>query len=308
MRSTPLTIKKKNYSSYQKLICKICGDNELAVVFMGKIRDGLPGKLTSSNHKVFQCSKCRVRFLEKFSPQELYESKAYRKKFSGSSQLDDFRYAHDELWNNKIQRIGIHNCRNKVVADFGAGGGSFLDALQGFAKKTIAIEPARHWHKEIKKKHLVFSYGNELSEAKIKIDIGISFDVIEHVPSPENYLREIHNSLKSNGRLLLMTPNTNELLFDLDKENFEPFYYRTAHSYYFCKDSIKFLLERIGFKNIEIGFYHEMDISNLIFWLKEGKPTGKNKNKLFNDVANQYFCSYLEKIGKASHLWIEAEK
>ena len=105
-----------------------------------------------------------------------------------------------------------------------------------------------------------------------------------------------------------MTPNAKELLFDLDKENFEPFYYRTAHSYYFCKDSMKFLLKRVGFKNIVTKFYHEMDISNLIFWLKEGKPTGKNKNKLFDDVANQYFCSYLEKIGKASHLWINAER
>ena len=51
-----------------------------------------------------------------------------------------------------------------------------------------------------------------------------------------------------------------------------------------------------------------MDISNLIFWLKNGEPAGKNKNKLFDDEANKYFCSYVEKIGKSSHLWIEVEK
>ena len=105
-----------------------------------------------------------------------------------------------------------------------------------------------------------------------------------------------------------MTPNYDEILFGLAKENFESSYYRTAHSYYFCKDSLKFLLERVGFKKINLGFYHEMDISNLIYWLKDGKPTGKNKNKLFDDEANKYYCSYLEKIGKASHLWVEAEK
>ena len=168
MRSTSHTIKRKKSLNSHKFICKICGDNELVIVFMGKIRDGVPGKLTSSNHKVFQCSKCRVRFLEKFAPQELYESEAYRKKFSGSRQLDNFRYAHDELWNNKIQRIGIHNCRNKVVADFGAGGGSFLDALQGFAQKTIAIEPARHWHKEIKKKIVYFHTAKSYQKPKLK--------------------------------------------------------------------------------------------------------------------------------------------
>jgi 2-polyprenyl-3-methyl-5-hydroxy-6-metoxy-1,4-benzoquinol methylase len=222
--------------------------------------------------------------------------------------LEDYWKAHDELWNSKLHRIGIHNCRNKTVADFGAGGASFLDALQGFAKKTIAIEPTRHWHEEISKKHRVFSYGKELMESGIKIDIGVSFDVIEHVSTPETYLKEIYDSLDENGKLFLMTPNSNEILFDLAEESFSPFYFRTAHSYYFCKSSMEFLLERVGVKSFKIGCYHEMDISNLACWLKDGKPTGKNKINLFDDEANKYFCSYLEKVGKASHLWIEVEK
>ena len=50
----------------------------------------------------------------------------------------------------------MHNCRNKTVADFGAGGGAFLNALQGFADKTIAIEPTQIWHEQMSKKHQVF--------------------------------------------------------------------------------------------------------------------------------------------------------
>ena len=285
----------------RNIVCQICGNTKLHVAYEGKIRDGSYGNLSSSDYKVLQCSKCSVRFLDQFVPPELYESEEYRKNYCDSKQLEDYWKAHDELWNHKLHRIGIHNCRNKTIADFGAGGGSFLDALQGFAKETIAIEPTQHWHKEISKKHRVFSYGKELVDARIKIDIGVSFDVIEHVPVPETYLKEIHNSLNEKGKLFLMTPNSNEILFDLAKENFESFYYRTAHSYYFCKDSLKFLLERVGFKKINLGFYHEMDISNLTYWLKDGEPTGKNKNKLFDDEANKYYCSYLEKIGKASH-------
>ncbi len=288
--------------------CRICENSKLNTIFEGKIRDGSYGNLSSTAYKVFQCSKCSVRFLDKFAPSELYESKEYRQNYCDSDRLEDFWKTHDELWNNKLHRLGIHNCRNKSIADFGAGGGSFLDALQGFAKKTIAIEPTQHWHEEMSNKHRVFSYGKELVATGIKVDIGVSFDVIEHVPDPQTYLREIHDSLIKTGKIFLMTPNSKEILFDLAKENFEPFYFRTAHSYYFCEDSIKFLLKRVGFKKLKIGYFHEMDVSNLIFWLKNGKPTGKNKNKLFDDEANRYFCSYLEKIGKSSHLWVEAEK
>ena len=290
------------------LNCRICGTGGLSTIFDGKIRDGTYGNLSSSAYKVFQCSKCRVRFLDKFASPELYESEEYRKNYCDSKQLEDYWKTHDELWNNKLHRIGIHNCRNKTVADFGAGGASFLDALQGFAKETIAIEPTQYWHEAISKKHRVFSYGEELVKSEIRVEVGVSFDVIEHVPSPETYLKEIHNSLNEKGKLFLMTPNSNEILFDLAEENFSPFYFRTAHSYYFCEDSIKFLLERVGFKKFKLGYYHEMDISNLTYWLKDGKPTGKNKNKLFDDEANKFFCAYLEKTGKASHLWIEAEK
>jgi hypothetical protein len=85
-----------------------------------------------------------VRFLDQFVPTELYESEEYRKNYCDSKQLKDYWKAHDDLWNQKLHRIGIHNCRNKTIADFGTGGGAFLDALQGFAKETIAIEPTQH--------------------------------------------------------------------------------------------------------------------------------------------------------------------
>ena len=51
------------------------------VIFKGKIRDGSYGNLSSSDYKVFLCSKCKVRFLDKFASPELYESDEYRKKY-----------------------------------------------------------------------------------------------------------------------------------------------------------------------------------------------------------------------------------
>ena len=253
-------------------VCGICRNNELNTIFNGNIRDGSYGKLSSSSYKVFQCSKCKVRFLDKFVPPEVYESGEYRKDYCGSNLLEVYRKNHDELWNNKLHRIGIHNCRDKSIADFGAGGGAFLDALQGVAKETIAIEPTQHWQESLSKKHRVFSYGKELVKTGIKINIGVSFDVIEHVAEPRETFKEFFKLLKKDGILLIYTPNANSIGFDYMMErqnNVTP----PIHLHYFNEKSINKLGEKsfstIYFKTagLDMGdiYAHERDNGNKQF-------------------------------------------
>ena len=98
----------------KNIACQICRNTKLDVVYEGKIRDGSYGNSSLSDYKVFQCSKCSVQFLNQFVPPELYESEEYRKNYCDSKQLEDYWKAHDDLWNHKLHRIGIHNCRNKT--------------------------------------------------------------------------------------------------------------------------------------------------------------------------------------------------
>ena len=62
-----------------------------------------------------------------------------------------------------------------------------------------------------------------------------------------------------------MTPNFDEILNDLIKNEFDTFNYRTAHLYYFKEVSMRFMLEKIGFENITFEYYHKRDMSNLFF-------------------------------------------
>jgi len=71
---------------------------------------------------------------------------------------------------------------------------------------------------------------------------------------------------------------------------------------------MKYLMDMVGFKKYSIGFYHGLDISNLIYWLKLGKPTGKGKYKFFDEEFNHIYCNYLEKHEKANELWVEGVK
>ena len=288
--------------------CKICSSKNIQEEYYGKIRSGEYGKWTKSDYSVYLCNNCKIRFLGRFKPDQFYESEEYRKEYNGSAKIEQYQALHDWQQNDRIHRIGIENFRNKVVADFGSGGCSFLDSVYGFASETIAIEPAVFFHNSIKKRHRVFSYGNELIEQRIEVDIATSFDVIEHVSQPVEFLQDIYKSLKPGGKVVISTDNFDNILNDLVPERYCQFNFRTAHLYYFNKDSMKYLMDMVGFKKYSIGFYHGLDISNLIYWLKLGQPTGKGKYQLFNEEFNHIYCNYLEKNGKASELWVEGIK
>ena len=80
---------------------------------------------------------------------------------------------------------------------------------------------------------------------------------------------------------------------NLIPNTFSQFNFRTAHTLYFNEKSIKFFLKKAGIKKYKINYYHEMDFSNLLVWLKDKKPSGLNKLKIFNDSFEKFYISYL---------------
>jgi len=164
--------------------------------------------------------------------------------------MNKLRDLYDEYQNDRIKRIGIENFRGRVVADFGSGVGCFLDAVYGFCEKTIAIEPAKYVHNELGKKHQVFSYGKELVDNGTMVDIATSFEVIEHVEDPIGYLSDVYRTLKDGSVFYLTTPNYDDILNDLAKDHFDPFYYRTEHIYYFCKKGLEYIYKKAGLQKL----------------------------------------------------------
>ena len=288
--------------------CPVCKNENHQKIYTGKIRNGSYGKYTTEEHDIFQCSSCETVFLDRNINGDFYESEAYREAYNDEASIEQYQLLHDALETDKLALIGIHNFRDKIVADFGSGGGSFLDACNGIAAQTIAIEPSNFFHQHLSQKHKVFSYGSDLVKSGTKIDIATSFDVVEHVPDPLAYLEDIYKTLKSECVFYLMTPNFDEVLRDLIPEEFQQFDYRTAHLFYFNARSITFALKKAGFTDIEVGYHHKRDISNLLLWLRDKKPTGDGKYTFFDEEMNFFYKKYLEKHGKASHLFIKSTR
>jgi 2-polyprenyl-3-methyl-5-hydroxy-6-metoxy-1,4-benzoquinol methylase len=289
--------------------CPVCSSFKNNIIYTGYLRTGTFGKYTQEKHNVYSCSDCNTKFIQNTLADDYYKTSDYREDYNNNVDITNFYKENDTIDTNKITKIGLKSLRDKVVADFGTGAGTFLQAIDNISKFTIAIEPTEYFHEILNKNSkYVFSYAKELLNNNIKVDVATSFDVIEHVPSPLGYLNEIYKSLNSGGKLYLKTPNFDDILHELIPESFDSFNYRTAHLFYFDKNSIEYLLKKAGFENYKISYIHEYDISNLLLWMKDSKPTGLNKVKLFDNGFNLIYKDYLEKSAKASHLWIEAVK
>lgn len=290
--------------------CRLCGSKNTKVMRIARLRCGAfkNKEFTQRTYRLYGCGDCKIRFLDKFAGEDFYKEVEYRKNFDGAISMKRYWELHDEEKNEILYRIGLHTLRNKKIIDFGTGGGNFLDAVYGFASKTIAIEPAKHYHSYLQLKHEVHSFGSDFIKANQKADVVTSLSVIEHLDNPSLHIGQLYQCLNKGGRMFLKTPNFYDILNGLVGERFLEYFLRTSHSWYFCKDSLDYLFKNSSFKQYTIKGMHKYDISNLLLWLKENKPTGIGKITAFDEGFNNFYKGYLEDKGFSSHLWVEAIK
>lgn len=291
-----------------KLKCINCKKKDFKIIYDGKIRSGSYGKNTDGNHKIIQCNNCGLTRMEDFVKID-YISDSYRLSYNDSNKITDYFKNHDHEQNGRINKIGIENFRDKIVLDFGSGGGSFLDLVKGVSSRTIAIEPFTGFHKSLKERgHLVYSNIKECGEYIDKVDIIISFGVIEHIDNPLDYLKSAFSLIKKGGKMYIETDNLKDILMQFKIPKFNSFYFRTVHTYYFDSKSLKLLCKNAGFKKINIDYRHGYGISNTFNWLKDLKPSGNSSLKFISEDLNDFWIKYLEKKGMAELLHFEIIK
>jgi 2-polyprenyl-3-methyl-5-hydroxy-6-metoxy-1,4-benzoquinol methylase len=290
--------------------CAVCGKSHFRPLYEGPCRWGGVGTSSSRPFKVRQCTACHYAFLSPLPNhlKKFYETDDYRKKYDCSTNpaLIQIKYDHEQ--NERIKRIGVENVRGKIVMDLGAAAGLFLDCLRGLAAKTIAIEPTKSFHVHLEKSgHKFYNYAHEALRHKEKADIIVSFDVIEHIQNPREFISDAADLLKKNGRLFLSMPNLDDYLLKVVPQNFRQFFFQYAHVGYFSNVSVERLFRNKPFKKINIGYLHKYGIENLIQWCQAGRP-GVYKADCFDWHFNENFRRELERLGLASHLFISAEK
>ncbi len=285
--------------------CNICGSHNLTEIYNSTIRNGSFGNITDENRIVFKCNECAVCFLSPNRTKISYDTPEYRKKYNDISDINEVE---DPNLVEKISNLPISSLKGKVVADYGAANGNFIDIAKSVASKTIAIEPSKAAQQVLSKKHQVYGMSDALKKDGVAIDIATAFDVIEHVDDPMLFIGDIYDSLVDNGRLVLTTPNYFDVNRRFHQVTYDQFDFRTAHLYYFSEHSIMYLLRKKGFTHVNVKFVHRYDLSNLLYWMKDSKPTGIGYDNFFDEGFDLIYRNYVQEKGASSHLWVEAIK
>ena len=217
---------------------------------------------------------------------------------------------HDNEQPPRLDKIGADFFRDKTVLDYGCGGGAFLDLVSGLSRETLGIEPFSGYHESlIDRGHEMFSnMETAQSKYKDKVDSIVSFCVLEHVQNPQQYLKDACSLLKKSGKMYLETDNIHNILMKFNINSFDEFFYRTAHLYYFEDKTLRKMAEQAGFSDIRISFRHNYDMSNVMLWLRDNKPTGNGKLDFLSNGVDQNWIEFVESSGLADLVCIEMTK
>ncbi len=294
-------------------ICKICGGNDLRIEYDGIIRDGGLGKYTNSPVKMYRCNQCKVIWHEPMKAlDEYYTSEEYRMSLEGTVCENDFYNLHDKESVDKLLYTGMVY-RNKVVADIGCGCGAFLDLISGVSKEIIAIEPTMTYREILSKKgYKTFCYAKDaLSDFDEKVDVVVSFDVIEHVESPLDFMQDVYNLLKPGGQAFIGTPTETPVMRKLLGEIYDrKLLFSTQHLWVLGEDSLLKLSESSGFSksNTKVNYFQRYGISNVFGWLKYQEPGKKVDDEMVSKSIDMAWRSGIEEQGLSDYIVISLTK
>ena len=179
---------------------------------------------------------------EKFIKQNILRVKTFRKSLT-----------------KIIQYFNISNTSNLKLLDIGSAGGAYLLAANELGFQSEGIEPNK-WLCNFS----VSQYGLKVTQGVLSsnsykpnsFDIISMWDVIEHLTNPNEVLSTINKLLVDDGKLIINYPDYSSRISKI-LGKYWPFWL-DVHLYYFSEKTIRLILEKNGFKVIEIKRHYQL--------------------------------------------------
>jgi len=209
-----------------------------------------------------RCKKCNTLFVNPRASLEIlndyYNTSTYYKFWAEKIFPASEKARREKIFAPRVDRIielcGLNNIAMNCLIEVGAGFGTFCQELKSrnLFKRIIAIESVPDLADKCKEHGLeeVIESGIEnISLEEESADVIVSFEVIEHLFSPYDFLIKCQKLLKPGGLLVLTCPNVSG--FDLTILREKTHTFDGEHINYFNPYSLGLLLKRCGFDVIE---------------------------------------------------------
>ena len=222
-------------------VCRMCGADHKKVLFE---KEGIPYYRCLECGFVFSCPGENANFTNELDD---YEA-AYLNYLTGS-ECDRKNYALLLRWMSKFCSL-----EGERILDVGAGSGKFVRFLREKKNNAFGLEPATALYAKFLSKDPSFfcNYLEDFNEYSIggKVDILVSWDVIEHMERPAVFFQNASRVLRSGGILFLSTPDVGSFLPRILGKQWH--HYNKYHLSYFSQKTIVALAAQNGLQ--EIGF------------------------------------------------------
>tara|TARA_Y100000739_G_C20603578_1_gene464254 strand:- start:805 stop:1830 length:1026 start_codon:yes stop_codon:yes gene_type:complete len=208
-----------------------------------------------------------------------------------------------------------HDISRGTLVEIGAGFGTFSQVAQdaGWFEKVIAVEPTPSLAAECRRRGLetLNLRVEELSSYSFSADVIVSFEVIEHVFAPIEFVRQIKACLNPGGLLVLSCPNGEG--FDIATLGIESLAVDAEHVTLFNPSSMRLMLENEGFEIINISTPGRLDAEFVRQAALENRIDLTDTPFLNRVLMEEWeelgwpFQTFLAENGLSSHMWTVAQ-
>ena len=180
---------------------------------------------------VYFCKKCSLTQLQRFNNQTIYSF------YKNKSKVLDNEY----LIKNRVSKIKkiIKRDNNLKFLEIGGGRNNILKYFKN-SKRWICDFDIEKIEKNI---NIIKSDFNNFTSKKKYFDYIFFFHTLEHIENPRNFLINVFDKLKDNGKIILEVPN---IKYYTKKKPYYAFFFQ--HQSLFSLISLKNLMKVCSFK------------------------------------------------------------
>jgi 2-polyprenyl-3-methyl-5-hydroxy-6-metoxy-1,4-benzoquinol methylase len=210
-----------------------------------------------------------------------------------------------------------YSVSREILVEVGPGFGTFasLARTSGQFKKVLAVEPTpemaqacRQRGVEVINKRIEDIRDDEVPEANVVV----SFEVIEHLFEPGQFLMQCFKRLKPGGVLVLSCPNG--MGFDISVLGSKALTVDPEHVNFFNPASLSILVDACGFDVLEVSTPGRLDAEFVHCAIEEGAFDVSRDPFLKRVLVDEWerlgwpFQQFLAENGLSSHMWLAARK